>query len=151
MSQISWFNRNLFFQYFVAMITFFYCDTKIFIFLSTIFEIMIFVFWLILNCVVDIVDLIIFQYVDCKLFLIKSIMTLIHTYFMNLFVIAINVKNTNVFSKRFVVIIKNNVNFNFNIIVNIFYINNKLIFHVMNETICFQIDRWLKNILAKYL
>ena len=55
------------------------------------------------------------------------------------------------FSKRFVFIIKNDVNFNFNLIVNIFYINNKSIFHVMNKAIHFQTNRWLKNISIKHL
>ena len=44
----------------------------------------------------------------------------------------------NRFSKRFVFIIKNDVDFNFNLIVDIFYINNKSIFYVIDETIRFQ-------------
>ena len=55
------------------------------------------------------------------------------------------------FSKRFVFIIKNDVDFNFNLIVNIFYFNDKSVFHVMNETIRFQTSRWLKNISVKHV
>ena len=55
------------------------------------------------------------------------------------------------FSKRFVFIIKNNVNFNFNLIVDILYINNKSIFHVINEAIRYQTNRRLKNISIKHL
>ena len=43
----------------------------------------------------------------------------------------------NRFSKRFVFIIKNDVDFNFNLIVDIFYINNKSVFYVINKTIHF--------------
>ena len=45
------------------------------------------------------------------------------------------------FSKRFVFIIKNDVDFNFNLIVDIFYINNKSIFHVIDKTIYFQTNQ----------
>ena len=45
------------------------------------------------------------------------------------------------FLKRFVFIIKNDVDFNFNLIVDIFYINNKSVFHVIDETIRFQTNR----------
>lgn len=47
--------------------------------------------------------------------------------------------------------IKNNVNFNFNIIVNIFYIIDKLVLHIVNKTTCFQVGQWLKNISAKHV
>ena len=55
------------------------------------------------------------------------------------------------FSKRFVFIIKNDVDFNFNLIVDIFYFNDKSIFHVMNEAIRFQTNQWLKNISVKHV
>ena len=45
------------------------------------------------------------------------------------------------FSKRFVFIIKNDVDFNFNLIIDIFSINNKSVFHVVDETIRFQTNR----------
>ena len=45
------------------------------------------------------------------------------------------------FSKRFAFIIKNDIDFNFNLIVDIFYINNKSVFHVVDETIRFQTNR----------
>ena len=43
----------------------------------------------------------------------------------------------NCFSKRFVCIIKNDVDFNFNLIIDILYINNKSVFHIIDETIRF--------------
>ena len=47
----------------------------------------------------------------------------------------------NLFSKRFAFIIKNDVDFNFNLIVDIFYINNKFVFHVIDEAIRFQTNQ----------
>ncbi len=60
------------------------------------------------------------------------------------------------FSNRFYFTLKNDLEFNFNVIVNILYLEiksdvNKSILHVINETICFQIDRWLKNIIARHV
>jgi hypothetical protein len=60
------------------------------------------------------------------------------------------------FSSRFSFTLKNDLEFNFNVIVNILYLKiksdvNKSILHVMNETIRFQIDRWLKNITARHV
>jgi hypothetical protein len=59
-------------------------------------------------------------------------------------------------SNRFDFILKNDLEFNFNVIVNIVYLKikfnvNKSILHVMNETIRFQVDRWLKNITARHV
>jgi hypothetical protein len=56
-------------------------------------------------------------------------------------------------SSRFSFTLKNDLEFNFNIIVNILYLKikfdvNKSILHVMNETIRFQVDKWLKNIIV---
>ena len=45
------------------------------------------------------------------------------------------------FFDKFNFIIKNNVDFNYNIIVNILYINNKSIFHIIDDVICFQIGQ----------
>jgi hypothetical protein len=39
--------------------------------------------------------------------------------------------------------------FNFNILVNILYIDSKLVLHLVNETTRFQADRWLKDISAR--
>jgi hypothetical protein len=52
--------------------------------------------------------------------------------------------------ERFKFILKNDVNFNFFIIVNIMYIENSLILHVIDETTRFQAVKWLQNINAKY-
>ena len=53
------------------------------------------------------------------------------------------------FSERFSFIIKNDVDFNFHIIVDIFYIEGKSVLHFIDETTRFQTDRWLKNIIVK--
>jgi hypothetical protein len=60
------------------------------------------------------------------------------------------------FSNRFNFTLKNDLEFNFNVIVNILYLKiksdvNKSILHVMNETTRFQIDRWLKNIIVRHV
>jgi hypothetical protein len=60
------------------------------------------------------------------------------------------------FSSRFSFTLKNDLEFNFNVIVDIFYLEiksdvNKSILHVMNETIRFQVDRWLKNIIVRHV
>jgi hypothetical protein len=60
------------------------------------------------------------------------------------------------FSSRFSFTLKNDLEFNFNVIVNILYLKiksdvNKSILHVMNETIRFQVDKWLKNITARHV
>jgi hypothetical protein len=60
------------------------------------------------------------------------------------------------FSNRFNFTLKDDLEFNFNVIVNILYLKiksdvNKSIMHVMNETTRFQIDRWLKNITARHV
>jgi hypothetical protein len=59
-------------------------------------------------------------------------------------------------SSRFNFTLKNDLEFNFNIIVDILYLEiksdvNKSILRVMNETIRFQVDRWLKNIIARHV
>jgi hypothetical protein len=43
-----------------------------------------------------------------------------------------------------------NVNFNYSIIVDIMYIDNNLILHVVDETTRFQVAKWLQNINAKH-
>jgi hypothetical protein len=62
------------------------------------------------------------------------------------------------FFDRFSFIIRDeNIQFNFNILVNILYIeikiedDNKSVLHLVNEVIRFQADRWLKDILAKHV
>jgi hypothetical protein len=59
-------------------------------------------------------------------------------------------------SNRFSFTLKNDFEFNFNIIVNILYLEikfdvNKWALHVVNETIRFQVDRWLKNITVRHV
>ena len=53
-------------------------------------------------------------------------------------------------SKRFKFILREKVNFNFSIIVNIMYIDNSPILHVIDEGTKFQAARWLKKISAKH-
>jgi hypothetical protein len=59
-------------------------------------------------------------------------------------------------SNRFSFTLKDDLEFNFNIIVDIVYLEikfdvNKSILHVMNETIRFQVDRWLKDITVRHV
>jgi hypothetical protein len=60
------------------------------------------------------------------------------------------------FSNRFNYTLKNDLEFNFNVIVDILYLKiksdvNKSILRVMNETIRFQVDKWLKNIIVRHV
>jgi hypothetical protein len=62
------------------------------------------------------------------------------------------------FSERFSFSIRNSdLEFNFNILMNILYIEikiedeNKFVLHLMNETIRFQIDKWLKDISTRHV
>ena len=52
-------------------------------------------------------------------------------------------------SKRFKFILREKINFNFSIIVNIMYIDNNSILHVIDESTKFQTVKWLKEISAK--
>jgi hypothetical protein len=59
-------------------------------------------------------------------------------------------------SERFSFSIRDDAEFNFNILVNILYIEaksnkNKLVLHLMNEITRFQVDRWLKDISARHV
>jgi hypothetical protein len=58
-------------------------------------------------------------------------------------------------SNRFSFTLKDDLEFNYNVIVNIFYLKiknvNKSILHLVNETIRFQTDRWLKDITARHV
>jgi hypothetical protein len=59
-------------------------------------------------------------------------------------------------SNRFSFTLKDDLEFNFHVIVNILYLKvksdvNKSILHVMNETIRFQIDKLLKDIIARHV
>ncbi len=55
------------------------------------------------------------------------------------------------FSERFKFILKNDVNFNYSIIVDVMYIENHFILHVIDEIIRFQAAKWLQNISAKHI
>jgi hypothetical protein len=60
------------------------------------------------------------------------------------------------FSERFSFSIRDDFEFNFNILMNILYIEtrsdeNKPVLHLMNETTRFQVDRWLKDISARHV
>jgi hypothetical protein len=56
-------------------------------------------------------------------------------------------------SERFKLILKNdsNCNFNYSIIVDVMYIDNNLILHVVDDVTRFQIAKWLQNIFAKHI
>jgi hypothetical protein len=55
--------------------------------------------------------------------------------------------------EEFKFILKDDVNFNFNysIIVNVMYIENHLILHVVHDVTRFQTVKWLQNISVKYI
>ncbi len=56
-------------------------------------------------------------------------------------------------SERFKFILKDdaNCNFNYSIIVDVMYIDNSLILHVVDDATRFQIAKWLQNISAKHI
>jgi hypothetical protein len=45
--------------------------------------------------------------------------------------------------------IRNDVNFNYRLVVNVMYINGKLVLYAVNEAILFQAARFLANMQAK--
>jgi hypothetical protein len=51
---------------------------------------------------------------------------------------------------RFKFYLKDDVNFNYSIIVDIFYINRKPVLHVVDEGTRYQAGQWLDNISAKH-
>jgi hypothetical protein len=53
-------------------------------------------------------------------------------------------------SGRFKFTLKNDVNFNYSVIVDVMYIENHPILHVVDEAIRFQAAKWLQNISAKH-
>ncbi len=54
-------------------------------------------------------------------------------------------------SERFKFTLKNEINFNYSIIVDVMYIENHLILHVVDDVTRFQIVKWLQNISAKHI
>jgi hypothetical protein len=54
-------------------------------------------------------------------------------------------------SERFKFTLKYDVNFNYSIIVDVMYIENHFILHVVDDATRFQVAKWLQNISAKHL
>jgi hypothetical protein len=54
-------------------------------------------------------------------------------------------------SRRFKFTLRDDVNFNFSIIMNVMYIDNNLILHVIDEVTRFQAATWLQNVSAKHI
>jgi hypothetical protein len=54
------------------------------------------------------------------------------------------------FSERFKFTLRNDVNFNYSIIVNIMYVENNFILHVIDKATRFQVAKWLQNVSAKH-
>ncbi len=53
--------------------------------------------------------------------------------------------------ERFKFTLRNDVNFNYSVIVDVMYVENSSILHVIDEATRFQADRWLQNISAKHI
>ncbi len=47
--------------------------------------------------------------------------------------------------------LQDDINFNYSIFVNIMYIDNNPILHVVDETTRYQAAKWLQNVTAKYI
>lgn len=52
---------------------------------------------------------------------------------------------------RFSFTIKDDIEFNYNVIVDILYIEGEPVLHLVDEVTCFQAGRWLKDISAKHV
>ncbi len=52
---------------------------------------------------------------------------------------------------HFIFNFKDDLDFNYNIIIDIMYIGDKPVFHLVDEATFFQPGRWLKNILAQHV
>ena len=52
---------------------------------------------------------------------------------------------------RFTFTLKDDINFNYNVIIDIMYIGSKPVLHLVDEAIRFQAGRWLKNVSAQYV
>jgi hypothetical protein len=55
------------------------------------------------------------------------------------------------FSERFKFTLKDEVNFNYSVIVDVMYIENHFILHVVDDATRFQTAKWLQNISAKHI
>jgi hypothetical protein len=51
---------------------------------------------------------------------------------------------------RFRFTLKDDINFNYNVIVDVMYISGASLLHIVNKGTCFQAGRWLQNVSAKY-
>ncbi len=54
-------------------------------------------------------------------------------------------------SERFRFTLKDEINFNYSVIVDVMYIDNNLILHVVDDVTRFQIAKWLQNISVKHI
>ncbi len=54
-------------------------------------------------------------------------------------------------SERFKFTLKDEINFNYSVIVDVMYIDNNLILHVVDDVTRFQIAKWLQNISVKHI
>jgi hypothetical protein len=54
-------------------------------------------------------------------------------------------------SERFRFTLKDKINFNYSVIVDVMYIDNNLILHVVDDVTRFQIAKWLQNISVKHI
>jgi hypothetical protein len=54
-------------------------------------------------------------------------------------------------SERFKFTLRDEINFNYSVIVNVMYIDNNLILHVVDDVTRFQIAKWLQNISVKHI
>jgi hypothetical protein len=54
-------------------------------------------------------------------------------------------------SERFIFTLKDEISFNYSVIVDVMYIENSLILHVVDDATRFQIAKWLQNISAKHI
>ncbi len=54
-------------------------------------------------------------------------------------------------SERFKFTLRDDVNFNYSVIVDVMYVENSLILHVIDEATRFQAAKWLQNISAKHI
>ena len=52
---------------------------------------------------------------------------------------------------RFTFTLKDDLDFNYNVIIDIMYIRSKPVLHLVDEATCFQARRWLKNVSAQYV
>ena len=52
---------------------------------------------------------------------------------------------------HFTFTLKDILNFNYNVIIDIIYIRGKPVLHLIDKTTRFQAGQWLKNVLAQYI